>query len=171
MLCRTPDSNMHYGRWIGWLAKTLAPEDIPPTSAPGDRARKMPTFTCADAATSSSRATFVRRIIAENWIWSGGNSDVLCFIEVKTRTTRDVKPAEAAVDRDKQRDLSLVARDFLRHMPQFVPVTFRRLSVYYDHGRPTALPSNCFKMRFRCRTIVKTWIRTPLLKGFSKCLN
>src|ERR1019366_9122225 len=45
----------------------------------------------------------------------GWEMDVLCFIEVKTRTTRDVKPAEAAVDRDKQRELSLVARDFLRH--------------------------------------------------------
>jgi hypothetical protein len=52
--------------------------------------------------------------------------DVLCFIEVKTRTTRDVKPAEAAVDRDKQRELSMVARDFLRQMPPFVPVAFRR---------------------------------------------
>ena len=28
--------------------------------------------------------------------------DVLCFIEVKSRTSRDVKPAEAAVDRDKE---------------------------------------------------------------------
>src|SRR5439155_479683 len=31
----------------------------------------------------------------------GWDKDVLCFIEVKTRTTRDVKPAEAAVDREK----------------------------------------------------------------------
>lgn len=29
----------------------------------------------------------------------GWDKDVLCFIEVKTRTTRDVKPAEAAVGR------------------------------------------------------------------------
>lgn len=35
--------------------------------------------------------------------------DVLCFIEVKTRTTRDLKPAEAAGDRDKQRTLAAVA--------------------------------------------------------------
>ena len=35
----------------------------------------------------------------------GWDKDVLCFIEVKTRTTRDMKPAEAAVDREKQRNL------------------------------------------------------------------
>lgn len=46
----------------------------------------------------------------------GWDGDVLCFVEVKARTTRDIKPAEAAVDRDKQRELRLVARDFLRQM-------------------------------------------------------
>ena len=60
---------------------------------------------------------------------------MLCFIEVKTRTTRDVKPAEAAVDRDKQKELSLVARDFLRHMPGRRQWRFDVLAVYYEHGR------------------------------------
>jgi len=32
----------------------------------------------------------------------GWHDDTLCFIEVKTRTTHDVKPAEAAVDREKR---------------------------------------------------------------------
>ncbi|MGA7337409.1 MAG: YraN family protein, partial [Candidatus Sulfotelmatobacter sp.] len=32
----------------------------------------------------------------------GWDHDVLCFVEVKTRTTRDVKPGEAAVDRHKR---------------------------------------------------------------------
>src|SRR5215831_6707357 len=44
----------------------------------------------------------------------GWDGDVLCFIEVKTRTTRDIQPAEAAVDQEKRRDLSRVAREFLR---------------------------------------------------------
>jgi putative endonuclease len=35
----------------------------------------------------------------------GWDGDVLCFIEVKTRTRRDVKPVEAAVNHDKQREL------------------------------------------------------------------
>ncbi len=80
----------------------------------------------------------------------GWDGNVLCFVEVKTRTTRAVKPAEAAVDRDKQKDLTRVARDFLRHLPasrqsaqhslqywpgQDVPEwRFDVLAVYYDHG-------------------------------------
>src|SRR6266496_546412 len=48
----------------------------------------------------------------------GWDKDVLCFIEVKTRTTRDVKPAQAAVDRKKRHDLRVVIRDYLRSLPQ-----------------------------------------------------
>lgn len=67
----------------------------------------------------------------------GWDKDVLCFIEVKTRTTRDVKPAEAAVDRKKRHDLKAVIRDYLRSLPekQFPhPPQWRFdvLTVYYD---------------------------------------
>ena len=65
----------------------------------------------------------------------GWDGDVLCFVEVKTRSTRDVKPAEAAVDHDKQRELRLIARDFLRHMPSSCPWRFDVLAIYYEHGR------------------------------------
>jgi putative endonuclease len=44
----------------------------------------------------------------------GWDKDVLCFIEVKTRTTRDVKPAAAAVDRKKRHDIRVVIRDYLQ---------------------------------------------------------
>ncbi|HXY14823.1 MAG TPA: YraN family protein [Terriglobales bacterium] len=68
----------------------------------------------------------------------GWDKDVLCFVEVKTRTTHDVKPAEAAVDRDKQRTLASVARDYLRHMALPCQWRFDVISVYYDFqfGRP-----------------------------------
>ena len=70
--------------------------------------------------------------------------DVLCFIEVKTRTTRDVKPAQAAVDRKKRHDVRVVIRDYLHSLPrrQF-PETptwrFDVVTVYYDGSaaRPT----------------------------------
>lgn len=67
----------------------------------------------------------------------GWDKDVLCFIEVKTRTTLDVKPAEAAVDRKKRRDLRVMIRYYLRTLPrrQFPTVPqwrFDVLSVYYD---------------------------------------
>ncbi len=38
---------------------------------------------------------------------------MLCFIEVKTRSSHAVKPAEAAVDRAKQRELRRMAAEFL----------------------------------------------------------
>ena len=50
----------------------------------------------------------------------GWDNDVLCFIEVKTRTSRDVKPAAAAVDREKRRAIRAVIRDFLRGLPERV---------------------------------------------------
>ena len=73
----------------------------------------------------------------------GWDDNVLCFIEVKTRTTRDVKPAEAAVDRKKRRDLRVMIRYYLRTLPRRQFPTnpswrFDVLSVYYEgNGVPT----------------------------------
>jgi len=55
----------------------------------------------------------------------GGDKGVLCFVEVKTRTTRDVKPAEAAVGHSKQHELAGVAREYLPPPTTFVPVALR----------------------------------------------
>ncbi|HEY7403292.1 MAG TPA: YraN family protein [Candidatus Angelobacter sp.] len=60
----------------------------------------------------------------------GWDGETLCFIEVKTRKTRDFMPAEAAVDAEKQRDLSRVAREFLRKVKGKPPVRFDVVSVY-----------------------------------------
>jgi putative endonuclease len=71
----------------------------------------------------------------------GWEKDVLCFIEVKTRTTRDVKPAAAAVDREKRRALRRVIGDYLRSLPerQFPEMPqwrFDVVTVYYEkHSR------------------------------------
>jgi Holliday junction resolvase-like predicted endonuclease len=43
-----------------------------------------------------------------------------------------VKPAEAAVDRDKRRDLLDVAREYLRHLPPSCQWRLEVISVYYD---------------------------------------
>ena len=61
----------------------------------------------------------------------GWENDVLCFIEVKTRTTRDVKTAEAAVDRYKRREIAQVARDYLRRVSPSCQWRFDIVSVYY----------------------------------------
>src|SRR5881296_3301571 len=62
----------------------------------------------------------------------GWDKDVLCFVEVKTRTSRDVKPAEAAVDRDKRRELLAVAREYPRHLPPSCQWRLEVISVYHD---------------------------------------
>ncbi|MGC2696387.1 MAG: YraN family protein [Candidatus Angelobacter sp.] len=62
----------------------------------------------------------------------GWDGQTLCFIEVKTRTTRDLVPAEAAVDAEKQRDLTHVAREFLRKVKGDPAVRFDVVSVYFS---------------------------------------
>jgi putative endonuclease len=89
--------------------------------------------------------------------WSAGNlpGDVdliawqgerLCFIEVKTRTARDLSPAEIAVDREKRALLRRLARHYLRQLPQSVtspmrpvPVRFDVISVYLTPGKPAEI--------------------------------
>ena len=123
-------------RALDWLAaRTLSPEDVPTHQRTGRRGEEDAYF-------------YLRRkgytIIARNYRSPNHRGELdlvgwerndLCFIEVKTRTTHDVKPAEAAVDRHKQKELSMVARDFLRQMPASCQWRFDVLSVYYDSGR------------------------------------
>lgn len=75
--------------------------------------------------------------------WSAGNlpgdldliawqGELLCFIEVKTRTARDITPAEAAVDSHKRNTLRRLARRYVRQLPASPApqVRFDVLSVY-----------------------------------------
>ena len=78
----------------------------------------------------------------------GWEDDVLCFIEVKTRTSHDVKPAEAAVDRDKQRELSAMAREYMRRLGGTPQWRFDVVSVYYE-GRAAYPTFELFKNAFR----------------------
>ena len=63
----------------------------------------------------------------------GWEKDVLCFIEVKTRTTKEVKSAEAAVDRHKRQEVAQVAREYIRRLPS-CQWRFDVVTVYYDSG-------------------------------------
>jgi putative endonuclease len=78
----------------------------------------------------------------------GWDAETLCFIEVKTRTTHDVKPAEAAVDEEKQRDLCRVAREFLRKINGHPPFRFDVISVYLEPAQPPQIElfKNAFPM-------------------------
>ena len=120
-------------RALDWLAQhTLPPEESPKHQRTGRRGEE-------DAYFYLRRQGYV--MVARNFRSPhhrgeidliGWEKDVLCFIEVKTRTTHDVKPAETAVDRDKQRALAAVARDYLRHLALPCLWRFVIVSVYYE---------------------------------------
>ena len=61
----------------------------------------------------------------------GWDKDVVCFIEVKTRTSLQVRPPEAAVDRHKRREISEVARQWIKRLPPESQWRFDIVSVYY----------------------------------------
>jgi putative endonuclease len=82
-------------------------------------------------------------VVARRWTSSRMRGDVdliawdgrwLCFVEVKTRSTRGITPAETAVDEDKRRMLRGLARVYLRTFPEperkTLPVRFDVVSVY-----------------------------------------
>lgn len=77
----------------------------------------------------------------------GWDRDILTFVEVKTRTSREVKPAEAAVDREKRRELAGMAREYLRSMPETVQWRFDVVSVYYESD-PARVEIELFKNAF-----------------------
>jgi putative endonuclease len=65
----------------------------------------------------------------------GWDDGTLCFIEVKTRGARSVVPAEFAVDREKQEELRMMARVYMRRMGR-VETRFDVVSVYLEGGEP-----------------------------------
>jgi putative endonuclease len=82
-------------------------------------------------------------VVARRWksakLWGdidlvGWDGEWLCFVEVKTRSGREVVAAEAAVDREKRDMLRRMARAYLRTFPEKlraeVPVRFDVVSVY-----------------------------------------
>jgi putative endonuclease len=64
--------------------------------------------------------------------------DVLCFVEVKTRTSIEVATASSAVDRNKRRTLRRLAKQYLRQLPEpDRPETrFDIVAVYELPGQP-----------------------------------
>jgi putative endonuclease len=63
--------------------------------------------------------------------------DILCFVEVKTRTSRSFATAESAVDDDKTRVLRRIARQYLHMLPNAPhEVRFDVLSIYFEVDKP-----------------------------------
>ena len=120
-------------RMLDWLAeRMLAADPRPPHQRIGGRGeedayfylRKLGYVMVARNFRSPRRRGEIDLI--------GWDKDVLCFVEVKTRTTREVKPAEAAVDRDKQREVIAVAREYLSRLPPSCQWRCDVVTVYYE---------------------------------------
>jgi putative endonuclease len=77
--------------------------------------------------------------------WEGS---ALCFIEVKTRSSRSFATAEAAVDEEKIRLLRRLARQYLHELPM-VPdqIRFDVLSIYYEGQDSFELIRSAFDWR------------------------
>src|SRR5258708_6512829 len=78
----------------------------------------------------------------------GWDKDVLCFIEVKTRTSRAFIPAEAAVDSEKRNDLRSVAREYLLRMEAGVSHRFDVVSIYYEPEKSPSPDITLFRNAF-----------------------
>jgi putative endonuclease len=107
---------------------------------------------------------FLRRqgytIIARNWRSKarkgeidliGWDGQTLCFIEVKTRTTHGLLPAEAAVDHSKQFELCRMAALFLHGRNPRPHSRFDIVSAYLVPGKSPEF--ELFKDAFSWRTM------------------
>jgi len=79
----------------------------------------------------------------------GWDGDVLCFIEVKTRSRHSLVPAEMAVDGPKRSLLRATARDYLRRLKSTPAIRFDVVSLYLhrqNQAREITLFKNAFPM-------------------------
>jgi len=82
----------------GIAEKVLPPEKRPSHQKTGRAGEEVASFHLRELGyvmVARNYRSWRRRCEVDLIRW---DDDVLCFVEVKTRTTRDVKPAEAAVD-------------------------------------------------------------------------
>jgi putative endonuclease len=132
---------------IGILERTLAGLDR--IAERRGRAAATAAHLLAGAEGEDAAHFYLRRkgytVVARRW--SAGNvpgdldliawqGPMLCFIEVKTRTARDMTPAEAAVDEHKRKTLRRLARQYIRQLPgESAPqARFDVISVYLTAG-------------------------------------
>ena len=66
----------------------------------------------------------------------GWDTKTLCFVEVKTRGTRSMVPAEMAVDAAKREELREMAKIYSRQVPPGTKKRFDVVSVYLADDKP-----------------------------------
>jgi putative endonuclease len=123
-------------RGLDWLADhTLGPEEIPWRQRIGRRGEEDAYFHLRKLGYTMVEQNFRSPRCRGEIDLIGWEGNVLCFIEVKTRTSREVRPPQAAVDWHKRREVAAVAREYLRHTPPMCQWRFDIVSVYYDQSQ------------------------------------
>jgi putative endonuclease len=126
-------------RGLDWLAEhTLRPQKKPSHQHTGQRGEEEAYFHLRKIGYTLVARNFRTPRCRGEIDLIGWEDDILCFVEVKTRTSHDVKTPEAAVDRHKRREIAAVAREYLRRVPP-CQWRFDIVSVYFaqsDAGRP-----------------------------------
>ena len=121
---------------LDWVAeRTLAPDDAPAHQRTGWRGEEAAYFYLRRLGYVMVARNFRSPRCRGEIDLVGWEKDVLCFVEVKTRSTREVKPGEAAVDRHKRREVKAVVREYLRSFPPSCQWRFDVVSVYYGHSK------------------------------------
>jgi len=120
-------------RAIDWLAsRTLPADKLPEHQRTGRRGEEEAYFHLRKLGYTMVARNFRSPKLRGEIDLIGWDADVLCFIEVKTRTSQGVKPPEAAVDRHKRHEISLMVREYLRQAESACQWRFDIVSVYYE---------------------------------------
>ncbi len=123
-------------RLLDWLiAHTLPPKKIAAHTRTGRRGEEDAYFHLRKLGYTMVARNFRSPRCRGEVDLIGWDGDTLCFVEVKTRTTLDVKPGEAAVDEYKRRMIAQVAREYLRPFPPSCQWRFDVVSVYYEQSK------------------------------------
>ena len=123
-------------RFLDWLAEhTLPPKKIAPHHRTGRRGEEAAYFHLRKLGYVMVARNFRTPRCRGEIDLIGWEDDTLCFVEVKTRSTHDVKPAEAAVDGRKRGQVAAVVREYLRRYPPSCQWRFDVVSVYYEQSK------------------------------------
>jgi putative endonuclease len=122
-------------RVLDWIARFLPADEMPLHQRIGRQGEEAAYFYLRKLGYTMVARNFRSPRCRGEIDLIGWEKDILCFVEVKTRSTRDVKPGEAAVDRHKRREVAAVAREYRRRLPPSCEWRFDVVSVYYDRSK------------------------------------